>query len=309
MSARRKRQKDNLPLSGFSFIGRRNITMSISAALLLIGIISLLVQGLNLGVGFTGGSVLELQYDSPVDTAEIEEIVREYPGMETAEVVRMGEPDTPTMRVRSSVFPEGDERDQLYADLEEPGTYQIILLDRVSPEIGEELARAALLAVAIAIAGMVLYITVRFEFRFAMCAIAALTHDALIALGLFSLFQLEITTAFIAAILTIVGYSVNDTIVVFDRVRENLKYRQKGEEINETVDLSIRQVLMRTLATSVTTFAAVGSIYLFGGQTLRNFTLALLFGIVIGTYSSVFFASPLWVWWHERSPGDTISRV
>lgn len=309
--AERKGSADEhrLPLEGVSFMQSRRRWFWLSGAVLLLGIVSLLLQGLNLGVDFTGGSVLELSYESAVMVSEMEQVLQQYPETAGSMVQRIGSPDAPTMRIRSGALPEGEDREAMYASLAELGAYEINLLDEVSPTIGRELTRTGLLALAIAVAGMITYITVRFEFRFAICAIGALLHDSLITLGLFSLLQVEIDQAFIAAVLTIVGYSVNDTIVVFDRIRENLRYRPRGEQLYLTIDRSIRQTLMRTLATSATTFVAVGALWLFGGASIRNFTVALLLGVLVGTYSSIFIASPLWMAWQEWHPTKVMSRV
>ncbi len=298
-----------LPLSSVSFMGRRRTWFGISGILLFIGVVSLLFQGLNLGVDFTGGSVLELNYEQPVAVADVEGVLAAYEETAGAQVQSMGAAETPTIRIRARDFPPGDSRDAMYAGLRDLGTFEISLLDEVSPAIGRELTRAGLLAVGVAILGMVTYITFRFEYRFAVCAIAALVHDSIITLGLFSLLQMEINGAFIAAVLTIVGYSVNDTIVIFDRIRENIRYRKRGEGLAFTVDRSIRQTLMRSLATSLTTFLAVGSLWAFGGATIRSFTAALLFGVIIGTYSSIFLASPLWMAWQEWRPAKMASRA
>ncbi len=301
--------EQRLPLENMSFMQTRRRWFLLSAVVLALGIVSLLIQGLNLGVDFTGGSILELKYESAATVEEIEQVLQEYSETSGSQVQRIGSPDAPTMRIRSSALPEGEDREAMYAALAELGSYEIELLDEVSPTIGRELTRTGLMALGIAVAGMIAYITIRFEFRFAICAIGALLHDSLITLGLFSLLQVEIDQAFIAAVLTIVGYSVNDTIVVFDRIRENLRYRPRGERLYLTIDRSIRQTLMRTLATSVTTFVAVGALWLFGGATIRNFTVALLLGVLVGTYSSVFIASPLWMAWQEWRPTKVMSRV
>ncbi|MFW5897068.1 MAG: protein translocase subunit SecF, partial [Bacillota bacterium] len=189
------------------------------------------------------------------------------------------------------------------------GDYEISSMDMVSPVIGRELTRSGLTALAVALVGMVIYITVRFQFRFAATAVITLLHDSLITLGLFSLLRVEVDQAFIAAILTIVGYSVNDTIVIFDRIRENLKYRTRGEMLSTLVDKSIHQSLSRSLITSITTFAAIAGIYLFGGASIKNFTFALMLGIVVGTYSSIFVASPIWLTWSEKRPSRSTSRT
>lgn len=296
--------KVDLPLGNFSFIGNRRTTFTISALLFGLALGALAFMGLNLGVDFAGGSVLELAYSSPVAVDEVKEVLAGYPEMEGSQVLRLESDEAPVIRIKSRAFPGDERRDKLYSDLENLGEYEVALLDQVSPVIGRELLRAGAIALGLVFVGMILYITIRFEFKFAIVAIVALLHDAVITLGLFSVLQVEVGSAFIAAILTIVGYSVNDTIVIFDRIRENLKYRRVGEDLSAVADKSLRQTLMRSLATSATTFAAVASIYLFGGMSIKNFTLALLFGVVIGTYSSIFLASPLWVLWQERAGGS-----
>ncbi len=293
---------------GFSFMDHRRNWLIISSVIILAGLVSLVAQGLNLGVDFTGGSVLELDYADPVTSGEVEEALRDFPEMEGSQVVRIGDAEAPFIRIKSPDLPEGDRRDTLYGVLGDLGEYEIASLDVVSPVIGRELTRSGLLALAVALAGMVLYITLRFEFRFAVTAVLTLMHDSLITLGLFSLLQVEVDQAFIAAILTIIGYSVNDTIVVFDRIRENLKYRATGEAVAGLVDRSIHDTLARSMVTSVTTFAAVMGIYLFGGVSIRNFTFALMLGVVVGTYSSIFVASPIWATWQEWRPARATSR-
>ena len=296
-------------MRAYDFMGHRRKWFSVSGALLLIGIISLLVQGLNLGVDFTGGMLLELDFEDPVTIAQVQGVLTNFDEMQDAQVQRLGDPEAPSMRIRSRGLPDGEQREQMYQALRELAQFEIAELDPVSPVIGQELTRAGLTAIGVALLGMVAYITLRFQFRFAVSAMAALLHDSLITLGLFSLLQVEIDTAFIAAILTIVGYSVNDTIVVFDRVRENLKYRESGTRMAEIVNKSINEILSRSVATSVTTFVAVAGLYLFGGESIRNFTLALMLGVLIGTYSSIFIASPIWLSWQEWKPAKTISRV
>jgi len=176
----------------------------------------------------------------------------------------------------------------------EIGKLEILRSEKVGPTIGKELRRAGILALLIAIILMVIYITFRFEFKFALAAIGALIHDILVTLSIFSIFQLEINSSFIAAILTIFGYSINDTIVIFDRIRENLK-KAKKEELIPLVNKSIKETLARSINTVVTTLFVLLALYFFGGETTKIFVLAMLIGITSGAYSSIFTASPLWV--------------
>ncbi|MFP4200786.1 MAG: protein translocase subunit SecF [Clostridia bacterium] len=294
---------------GFSLMDSRRYWFGFSAILIVIGMISLAFQGLNLGVDFTGGSVLELDYSSPVTSGEVEGVLAEFEEMSGHQVIRIGEAEAPIMRIKSPAIPDGEDREELYAALGRLGDYEISSMDMVSPVIGRELTRNGLAALAVALVGMVMYITVRFQFRFAATAVITLLHDSLITLGMFSLLRVEVDQAFIAAILTIVGYSVNDTIVIFDRIRENLKYRTRGEMLSTLVDKSIHQSLSRSLITSITTFAAIAGIYLFGGASIKNFTFALMLGIVVGTYSSIFVASPIWLTWSEKRPSRSTSRT
>lgn len=289
-------------------MSHRRKWFGISGIIILIGLVSLLFQGLNLGVDFTGGSVLELDYESPVTSAEVEAALVPFDAMTGSQILRLGDAEAPLIRIKSPALPEGAEREAMYEALGTLGDYSIASMDVVSPVIGREMTRAGLTALAVALLGMVAYITIRFEFRFAVTAMVTLLHDSLITLGLFSLLRVEVDQAFIAAILTIVGYSVNDTIVVFDRIRENLKYRSASEASSDLVDRSIHQTLSRSLITSVTTFAAVMGIYIFGGVSIRNFSLALMLGVAVGTYSSIFVASPIWVTWQEMRPARSTSR-
>jgi len=317
MTARRRKHEAQKGVSGrairsiinpeFSFMRRRKTWYAISLTLIVVGLLSLAFRGLNFGIEFAGGSALQVRYEEAVAVAQVREVLAEY-DLANAQVQKLGEGDEETIRIKARSLPEGERREALFASLAELGEYKTIGLDEVMPEIGSELQRQSLFALAVASAAMVVYITLRFEFRFAVAAIAALLHDVLIALGFFSLLWIEIDSAFVAAILTIIGYSINDTIVVFDRIRENLKYRRTSA-VEPVVDASIHQTLVRSVNTSLTTFLAVAALYVFGGTTLKDFTLALLVGVVVGTYSSIFVASPLWFSLHQRSKAGTVARV
>ncbi|MEW5933204.1 MAG: protein translocase subunit SecF, partial [Bacillota bacterium] len=176
----------------------------------------------------------------------------------------------------------------------------VLRVEDVHGVIARNLIMQAVLAVLIALVGILIYLAFRFEYRFGVAAVLALLHDAIVVLGAFALFRVEVGSPFVAAVLTIVGYSVMDTVVVFDRIRENLKFKQRGQSYGEVANLSINQVVGRSVKTSLTVFFAVMAVLLFGGKTTRDFALALAIGVISGTYSSIFIASPIWVWWRER---------
>jgi len=180
------------------------------------------------------------------------------------------------------------------------GKFDIMRIEKVGATIGSELTREAIIALLLSWLMMIAYISYRFEFRFGVAGILSLVHDVLIVLGVFSILRKEIDASFVAALLTIVGYSINDTIVIFDRIRENLKTMKKGETLPEMVDRSIWQTMTRSIYTVLTVLFATGSLYFLGGETTKNFSLALLIGFVSGTYSSIFNASPIWVLWKQR---------
>lgn len=282
-------------------VRRRRIWYSASIIFILIGLLSLAVRGLNQGIDFTGGTELNIRFQQAVDVAAVREQLAGH-GMKEATIVRVGE-EGGEFFIRSRSIPDEAGREAIFKDLATLGELEILGLDEVTPTISGELQRSAFLALLIAAVGMVLYITIRFEFKFAIAAIVALLHDVLITVGFFSLVGAKVDSAFVAAVLTIVGYSINDTIIVFDRIRENLKVRRK-ESFAELVDLSINQTLTRSINTSVTTLLAVVALFVFGGATIQDFALALLVGIGVGTYSSIFIAGPIWVGWKEReAPG------
>ena len=185
--------------------------------------------------------------------------------------------------------------------------YEIRRVEKVGPKIGEELRTKAVLAIFGAMLGIVIYITFRFEFKFAIGALIALAHDVIITLGIFSLLDIEITLAVIAAFLTIVGYSLNDTIVIYDRIRENIK-AMRGESYEKIINTSINNSLARTVVTSMTTFMVVFILYIMGGQVISGFSFAMMLGVIVGTYSSIFIASPILIEWHERAAAKKSSE-
>lgn len=265
----------------------------------MIGIISLAVNGLNLGIDFTGGTVLHYRIGQPFEVEEIREILKHY-DLEGSSIQKVGheglfheEKDEVTIKTVSLSEEERREVFQAFQGRWDLTEEAIISEGNVGAVIGGELTRNALWALLIATVGMIFYITIRFEFKFAVSAIIALVHDLIIILAVFSLLRIEINSPFVAAILTIFGYSINDTIVVFDRIRENLKAMKKYD-YSTIVNASINQTITRSINTSVTTLLALLALFIFGGITLRPLITALLVGVISGTYSSLFVASPVW---------------
>ena len=271
------------------FIGKRKIWYAISIIFILISLISLFVQGLNFGIDFQGGSLIHLDFKEDFQIDQVRAVLSEY-NLGSSSIQ---EATDRSFTIKTVELEQDKLGELLKAFKEKLGEYELLRTEKVGPVIGNELRRAGLLALAIAGVLMVIYITIRFEFKFGIAAILALLHDAFIALGFFSLFQIEVDSTFIAAILTIVGYSINNTIVVFDRIRENLKNRRK-EDLGLIINNSINQTLARSINTSLTTILVVVALLVLGGETTKAFALAFLVGIVSGTYSSVFVASPLW---------------
>ena len=306
------------------FLGARRFGFVISGALLLAGMISLFLQnGPKLGIDFTGGTRVMVKFDKSVeissvrDALAIVEIEGETFDFSKAEIklerdkelgdlvsVRLpklpetvDDADEAVINKLINAFPESVPKNKIEFKLS---------TDTIGPKIGSELRGKAILAIISSILMILIYVSIRFQFKFAIGAIAALVHDVLITLGIFSIMDYEISLVIVAAFLTIVGYSLNDTIVVFDRVRENLK-RLKQERYEAIINKSINESLSRTIITSLTTFMVVFILWLAGGEVIRYFAFAMMVGILIGTYSSMFVASPVVVALHNRY-GESKSR-
>lgn len=283
-------------------IGKRRMFLAISGILVAIGIIALLARGLNLGVDFTGGSLLRLRFERPVTASEVSRVLtsRELADLDLRKAVIQPIRGTCDVQVRAQVGgrPLNDEQvGRIVAALSQKiGQVSVIESQMVEGVIGRELLGRALTAVVIACVGIVIYVSLRFEFRFAVAAVLALIHDVIIVLGAFALLGRQVNSPFIAAVLTIIGYSINDTIVIFDKIRENLRLRKK-ETLEELTNKSILQTMTRSLNTVITTLLAVFALFFFGGASIRDFSLALIIGLTTGTYSSIFIASPIWLEW------------
>ena len=279
------------------FMGFRKVTLSLSLAMVVVSLGLLGFKGLNLGIDFTGGNLAQVEFSHPVGVAEVREVLTDA-GEDQAVIQAYSDIG---VLVRMSSHDDRTAQEVLSALRTRFGEVEVLRLEKVGPVAGEKLRQQAAVALVIALGGILVYITVRFRFRFAVVSVAALVHDTIITLGAFALFGREVSLPFIAAILTIVGYSLNDTIVVFDRVRENWRgLRQKG--MVTLVNESINETLSRTINTSLTTLLPVLTLYLWGGPVIANFALALLIGIVVGTYSSVCIAGAILGEWYLRSP-------
>ena len=286
----------------FSIIAHRNWFFAFSLLLISAGLISIFTQGLNLGIDFTGGTLLDLKFAKPVSVSEVRDVLKEHK-LENSVVQLAGTEKTdaaPNVLIRTHVLNETERKAVLDGFTSKFGKFDIMRIEKVGATIGSELTREAIIALLLSWLMMIGYISYRFEYRFGVAGILSLIHDVLIVLGMFSIFRKEIDASFVAALLTIVGYSINDTIVIFDRIRENLKAMKKGETLEEMVDRSIWQTMTRSIYTVLTVLFATASLYFLGGETTKNFSLALLIGFVAGTYSSIFNASPIWVMWKQR---------
>ncbi len=273
----------------------------ISLLVIIPGLISLAVKGLNLGIDFRGGSYIELKFEKAVDSGDVLPVLEDV-GVEKANVQTAA---GNIIIIRARDLSQKESGSLLQALREKFGSYELLRNENVGPTIGKELRNKALLALAIAFALMIVYITIRFEFLSGLAAVSALLHDILVAVGLTSLLGLEVDGSFIAALLTIVGYSINDTIVVFDRIRENMKKRKKGELLDEIFHKSIIQTLPRSINTVLAVLFCLVALIFFGGVTIRTFMIVLLIGVTAGCYSSIFVASPLW-YDYRRLSGESL---
>jgi preprotein translocase subunit SecF len=284
----------------FDFVGRWKIWFACSGFLLAVALFSVLHPGLNYGIDFTGGTQTVLQFARPVAQTPIQDVLNRY-HLTDSTIVYLGhsnrEVQITTATVSQTV------RDALLTTLKtHVGRFTEISSSRVSGVIGQETEETALLAVLLATAGIILYIALRFEFRFAISAIIALVHDVAITVGMIALIHISLSQYFVMAVLTIFGYSVNDTIIIFDRIRENLQRQKRGEPLEDVVNRSLNQVVVRSINTSSTVLIALAALLVFGGASLEDFSLTMLIGVFLGTYSSLFIASPIWLLWRNKSP-------
>ncbi|SFE27324.1 protein translocase subunit SecF [Alteribacillus iranensis] len=280
------------------FVKHRKKFFMLSLVMTLVGVILLSTLGLNLGIDFESGSRVDILADDTLTEEEVYEQFAEAGGYEPDDVTLAGDNNNMASATfigtlsREEIAEVQTHFDELYG--QEPS------VSTVSPQVGQELAKNAFISVLIASLGIIIYVSIRFQFWYGLAAIVSLAHDAFFILVVFSILQFEVNIPFIAAVLTIVGYSINDTIVTFDRIRENIKYTDRlktFDDLSYVVDLSLNQTLTRSINTVLTVVFAAAALFILGGEAIRSFSLALLIGLIAGTYSSLFLAAQLWVVW------------
>ena len=301
--------------SNIDFINNSKLTILLSAALILAGIFSLIINnGPKLSIDFKGGTLIAVKYTKPININDFRSKLSDVNisgqkfDFSSSEIKHFGNTSSVALRIASiEEEPENFSRDMIEIlknfypnSIPEDKTDFVLSKDKISPKVGSELSGKAVMAIIYALSLILIYISLRFEFIFAIGAIAAIAHDVIITLGIFSILGYEISLSVIAAFLTIVGYSLNDTIVIFDRIRENIKTLKRGS-IVDTVNKSINESLSRTIVTSLTTLFVVLILYFFGGEVIHTFSFALIVGVLVGTYSSIFVASLIVVYMQPKS--------
>ena len=283
----------------FDIAGHRKIWFLISLLLIIPGIFCIGVRGFNFGIDFTGGTIMDLRFEHPVTLAEIRTSLAKY-DLDGSTIqlsgAESGVESSENVMIRTVDLEEHQRKEVMASLVQDVGAYTVLREEKVGATIGGELITNAVLALVVSWGLIILYVAYRFEWRFGVSAVLALVHDIIIVLAVFSLTQRQIDSSFIAALLTIVGYSINDTIVIFDRIRENLKLHfRRGGDVNELVNRSLYQTLTRSLYTVFTVLFTTFALYWFGGETTKDFAFALLVGFASGCYSSIFIASQLWI--------------
>jgi len=284
------------------FMRFRKIAAIFSLALVVVSAGLFFTKGLNFGIDFRGGILMEIRTDGPADISKLRSTLNEL-NLGEVQLQEFGQPTDVLIRIERQ--PGGEKGQQIAVEKAKAALGEKVNYRRtefVGPKVGGELIEAGVTAVLLAMAAMLVYIWFRFEWQFGVGAVVALLHDVALTIGVFALLGLEFNLSTVAAILTIAGYSINDTVVVYDRVRENLR-KFKQMSLYELLNLSVNGTLSRTLLTSVTTLIALGSLYFFGGEVIKGFSFAMIWGVIVGTYSSIFIAVPLLVYMNLRRSG------
>ncbi|MBC9252057.1 protein-export membrane protein SecF [Pseudomonas alcaligenes] len=277
-----------------NFMGVRNIAFAITMLLTFIALGSWFFQGLNFGLDFTGGTQIELRYEKPVDLNQVREQLKGA-GFEDAVVQSFGATTDVVVRLRGDDQQLGGRVVEALQAADAGNLIKDKKVEFVGPQVGEELRDQGGLGMLLALGGILIYLAFRFQWKFAVGAIASLVHDVVVTLGILSFFQITFDLTVLAAVLAIIGYSLNDTIVVFDRVRENFRVLRKASLV-ENINISTTQTLLRTMATSISTLLAIVALLLFGGDNLFGFSIALFVGVLAGTYSSIYIANVVLIW-------------
>lgn len=275
-----------------NFMQHRKVALLLSVFLMVASVAGILTKGLNFGIDFTGGTIVELAYENPAEINKIRGVIQES-GYQEAIVQNFGSAEEVLMRIAPRDGMNSSQVSNQIMDALKAGddnTFELRRVEFVGPQVGDELTEDGALAVIYALIGVLIYVALRFEFRFSLGSVAALVHDVVITVGVFAWTQAQFDLTVLAALLAVIGYSLNDTIVVFDRVRENFRTERDGSP-QEVTNLAINQMLARTMMTSLTTLVVLIALFVFGGEIIHNFALALIIGVVVGTYSSIYVAS------------------
>ena len=268
----------------------------LSMVVLILSIGLILTKGFNYGIDFAGGTLVQVQYEGKAPIKKIREAISKDKHYESASVTFFGSEEEVVIRTKTSSKALGEDvGDKMRTLLKDTGKFEIRRVDMVGAKVGSELREKGLMSLLLAIIGILIYVSFRFEWRFAVASVMALVHDVTIAMGAVVLFNIEVNLDTLAALLTILGYSLNDTIIVFDRIREGIR-TIKNPDLGEIIDESVTRTLSRTTLTSLTTFFVVFTLWMFGGEIIHGFGFTLLVGIIVGTYSSIFVASPILMW-------------
>ena len=302
--------QQNLPKIRFDILKRSKLWFAISLLIIIPGIFCMFTKGFNFGIDFTGGTIIEMEFQQEVTLPQVRDVLREY-NLDNATIQLSGDVSnveaSKDVMIRTMDLEENDRKAVMASLKDEIGDYTVLREEKVGATIGGELITDALMATVISWILIILYVSYRFEWRFGVAAILTLIHDVLIVLSVFSFLQKQVDSSFVAAILTIIGYSINDTIVIFDRIRENQRLHfRRGGDLNELANRSIYQTLTRSLYTVFTVLFTTFALYFFGGDTTKDFSFALLVGFFSGSYSSIFVASPLWVVLKNKFPAKKI---
>ena len=299
-------------MARFDIIGKRKIWYAISSVLIIASLFFMVTRGFNMGIDFTGGTIIDLRFEKAVNINDVRAVLNEY-DLSNSTIQLSGENSSSTesenVMIRTVDLEEQERKEVMAALTDKLGAYQVLREEKVGATMGTELIMNAVYATIISWLLIIDYVSYRFEFKFGISAVLGLAHNVIIVLGAFALTQRQIDSSFVAALLTIIGYSINDTIVIFDRIRENLKLHfRKNGDIVELVNTSIYQTMTRSIYTVSTVLFATFALYFFGGDTTKDFAFALLIGFFCGAYTSIFIASPLWVTFRRYSDKKRLAK-
>lgn len=299
-------------MARFDIIGKRKIWYAISSLLIIASLFFMVTRGFNMGIDFTGGTIMDLRFEKAVNINDVRAVLNEY-DLSNSTIQLSGENSSSTesenVMIRTVDLEEQERKEVMAGLTDKLGSYQVLREEKVGATMGTELIMNAVYATIISWLLIIAYVSYRFEFKFGISAVLGLAHNVIIVLGVFALTQRQIDSSFVAALLTIIGYSINDTIVIFDRIRENLKLHfRKNGDIVELVNTSIYQTMTRSIYTVSTVLFATFALYFFGGDTTKDFAFALLIGFFCGAYTSIFIASPLWVTFRRYSDKKRLAK-